>query len=136
LIDENSQTLQISVTMQYGNVYHFPDTPLGAQCASGQGDSLLCATIRRQVSDAEVADGAATFRVGGSATTPAGGYYYVSPGTNLAIIIGVTIACVVAALAAIGSAVYFRKHPGKWDAVKTWGPRKYKAIKRNFSSQV
>lgn len=128
--------IPVSVTMQYGNVYYYPNTPEGAACAAGTGDSLFCSTIRQQVANAKVSDGAAVFQVGGSTTTPAGGFYYVSPGTNLAIIIGVTIACVVAALAAIGSAVYFRKHPSKWEAFKTWGPRKYKAIKRNFSSQV
>lgn len=139
----NPSTLQsitiripVSVTMQYGNVYYYPDTPQGASCANGTGDSLMCATIRTQVSNAVVSDGQAVFQVGASTTTPAGGYYYVSPGTNLAIIIGVTIACVVASLGAIGSAIYFRKHPDKWQAVQSWGPRKYKAIKRSFASHV
>ena len=122
--------------MQYGSVYYYPDTPLGSSCARGLADPTTCASIRQTVDSATVTDGAATFQVGGSSTNPAGGYYYVGTGTNLAIIIGVTIACVVVALAAVGSAVYFRKHPTKWMSLKAWGPKKYTALSRACAPRV
>jgi len=143
LASPDPQTLQtitiripVSVTMQYGNVYYYPNTPLGTLCAAGSADPTVCATIRSQVQNAQIADGAAVFQVGGSSTNPAGGYYYVSPGTNLAIIIGVTIACVVVALGAVGGAVYFRKHPAKWTAAAQWPSRRYKALSRSCATSV
>jgi len=128
--------IPVSVTMQYGSVYYYPDTPLGSSCARGLADPTTCASIRQTVDSATVTDGAATFQVGGSSTNPAGGYYYVGTGTNLAIIIGVTIASVVVALAAVGSAVYFRKHPTKWMSLKAWGPKKYTALSRACAPRV
>ncbi len=122
--------------MQYGSVYFFPDSPQGALCARGLADPSLCSALRQLVAGAAVGQGTAQFQVGGSTTNPAGGYYYVSPGSNLAIIIGVTVACVVAALAAVGSAVYFRKHPDKWVSAKLWAPRRYKAIQRSCATHV
>ncbi len=123
--------------MQYGSVYFYPQTnPNSAACAQGLKDSSVCSPIREVVSNAQISNGQAVFQVGGSTTNPAGGYYFVSPGSNLGIVIGVTIACVVAALAAVGAAVYFRKHPDKWSSFKQWGPRRYKALKRSFASSV
>ena len=124
------------MTTQYGSVYFYPATAQGAACASGQADLTLCGSIRQVVANAQVSNGQAVFQVGASSTNPAGGYYYVSPGTNLGIVIGVTIACVVAALAAVLSAVYFRMHPDKWMSLKMWGPRRYKALKRSLASSV
>ena len=127
--------IPVSISMTYGKVYWLPDTPEGKACASGQRQDG-CSSIRVEVANATVSEGEAVFEVGASQTSPAGGYYYVSEGSNLAIIIGVTVACFAVVVAGIGSAIYFRKHPDKWDAFKLWGPRRYKALKRSFASHV
>ena len=49
---------------------------------------------------------------------------------------GYTVGQVVAALAAVGSAVYFRKHPDKWVSAQLWAPRRYKAIQRSCATHV
>ena len=135
-LQEITVSMPVSVTLQYGSVYFFPATTQGELCATGKLDTATCSSLRQAVAGAVLGDGVALFTVGGSTTNPAGGYYYVSPGTNLAIVIGVTVACVVVALAAVGSAVYFRKHPDKWVSAKLWGPRNLKAIQRSCATRV
>jgi hypothetical protein len=127
--------IPVSVSDNYGKVYWLPDTPLGRACVQGTQTST-CSLIRAEVGDATVSNGEAIFKVGGSQTQPAGGFYYVSEGSNIAIIIGVSAMCFVIAVAVVGSAVYFRKHPDKWETVKLWGPRKCKSIKRSLASHV
>eukprot|EP00054_Salpingoeca_dolichothecata_P028231 m.212749 g.212749 ORF g.212749 m.212749 type:complete len:1339 (+) comp26162_c0_seq2:104-4120(+) len=125
--------MPVSVTLTYGSVYFWPDTLSGRDCIT---DKEGCAFIRRKVKGAKIDDGEAVFEVGASQTEPAGGFYQVSAGNNLPLIVGVTVACVLVALAAVGAAVYFRKHPDKWENAKSWGPRKYKSLSRSFANQV
>eukprot|EP00052_Salpingoeca_macrocollata_P011461 m.88360 g.88360 ORF g.88360 m.88360 type:complete len:1333 (+) comp18065_c0_seq1:247-4245(+) len=127
--------MPVSISLTYGKVYWLPDNKDGRDCALGVREDG-CASIRVEVSNATVSNGEAVFEVGASHTQPAGGYYYVSDGSNLAIIIGVSVACFAIAVAAVGSAIYFRKHPDKYASFKAYFPAKYKAVKRSFASHV
>jgi hypothetical protein len=126
--------LPVALTLDYGNVYFYPPTAAVKACM--QQWTSGCAAHREQVEGATIKNGVATFQVSGSQTRPAGGYYQVGSGSNLPIVVGVACACAVIVLASVGSAIYFRKHPEKWDKAKAWGPAKYKSVKRSFSSQV
>ena len=57
-------------------------------------------------------------------------------GSNVALIVAVSIVCFLFAISLVGAAIYFRKRPEKWEAVRAWGPRKYKAIRRSLASSV
>jgi hypothetical protein len=128
--------LPVSVSMAYGDVYHWPDTEAARLCIENADESTGCNLLRRKVDGATIKDGEARFAVGASQTRPAGGYYQVSQGSNVPLIVGIAVACFIFALTLVGSAVYFRKHPQKWTSVRAWGPRKYKAIKRSLASSV
>lgn len=122
--------MPVSVSMTYGRVYRWPDTTLGRQCVLENPNLPGCSYAREEVCSSCVSGGEAEFSVQRS------GYYQVSSGSNLPIIVGVTAACLVVVLAAVGSAMYFRKHPDKFEAFKAWGPRQYRAIKRSLSKQI
>eukprot|EP00051_Salpingoeca_urceolata_P010125 m.123447 g.123447 ORF g.123447 m.123447 type:complete len:1382 (-) comp16588_c0_seq1:189-4334(-) len=128
-------TMPVAVALRYGDVFHYQDTAEARECIDGTRTSG-CSFLRQKVDTAEVSGGEAKFWVSGSQCLQAGGYYQVSEGSNLPIIVGVTVACVLVALVAVGAAVYFRKHPEKWASAKSFGPNKYKLIKRSFASQV
>jgi len=128
-------TMPVSVALTYGDVYHWPDTEAARLCIMNGDDSTGCNRLRSKV-DASISDGVATFRVGRSQTNPAGGYYQVSSGSNVPLIVGIAMACFIVVLCLVGGAVYFRKHPQKWEAARGWGPRKYKSIKRSLASSV
>lgn len=126
--------MPVSPTMSQGKLYFYPLTPTNAACLeTGLAD---CTGSARVEIPAVFSDGQVEFQTSGSITQSSAGYYQVSAGNNLPIIVGVTCLCVVLVLAAVGSAVYFRKHPDKWDSVKLWGPNKYKSLKRSFASHV
>ena len=127
--------MPVSVALTYGDVYHWPDTEAARLCIMNGDDSTGCNRLRSKV-DASISDGVATFRVGRSQTNPAGGYYQVSSGSNVPLIVGIAMACFIVVLCLVGGAVYFRKHPQKWEAARGWGPRKYKSIKRSLASSV
>ena len=52
------------------------------------------------------------------------------------MIVGIAAACVFVTIAAVLSAIYFRKHPDQWAAAQAWGPNKIKNIKRSFAARV
>lgn len=59
---------------------------------------------------------------GGVATFQAqhGGVYVArTDETNVGLIVGITVACVVVVAVIIGAVFYFRRHPAKWQAVRT-----------------
>lgn len=128
--------MPVSVTADYGKVYYWPDTETGKKCVLSAGDKSGCNHIRSSVDDVQFSGSTAQFEVGKSATAPAGGFYQVGAGNDLPIIVGVTVACLLIALVAVGSAVYFRKHPAKWEEFKGYGPKKIKDVKRSWASAV
>jgi hypothetical protein len=128
--------IPVSPSLEYGKVYFWPATEPAARACVVNGSSSTACNLLRQEIDATIRDGEAVFSVGASQTQPAGGFYQVSQGSNLALIIGVTIACFLISIMVVGGAVYFRKHPDKWQSVKGWGPTKYKSVKRSLASSV
>jgi hypothetical protein len=124
-----SIVMPVSVTVQYGKVYYFKNRACVDNFVKG------CEFERVEV-PAVISGGQATFTRGASLTEPAGGFYQVSSGNSLPIIVGVTVACVVLAMAAVGAAVYFRKHPSEWASFKEYPSKKYVALQRSFASQV
>jgi hypothetical protein len=128
--------LPVSPSLTYGKVYFWPATePAARECVLSGSTSTACNLLRQEI-PASVRGGEAVFQVGASQTQPAGGFYQVSEGSNLALIVGVSISAFILAVAIVGGAVYFRKHPDKWDAFRAWGPKKYKSIKRSLASSV
>ena len=125
--------MPVTVSVAYGSVYYFPDTPAGRACVF---EGANCHQIREKVKGARISNGEAVFEVGGSASTPAGGYYQVSGGSNLPLIVSVTIACVIVALIIVGSAVYFRQHPDKWQRIRQWGPNKYRSFMLSIADDI
>jgi len=126
----------VSPSLSYGKVYFWPASEPAARACVVNGSSSTSCNLLRQEIDASISDGEALFTVGASQTQPAGGFYQVSQGSNLALIVGVTISCFIVAVAIVGGAVYFRKHPDQWSGFKAWGPRKYKALRRSLASSV
>eukprot|EP00043_Microstomoeca_roanoka_P013090 m.127830 g.127830 ORF g.127830 m.127830 type:complete len:1330 (+) comp15664_c4_seq1:258-4247(+) len=125
--------MPVTVSVRYGDVFYFPDTPAGRACVyNGTG----CYQVRKRIPGAVISNGEAVFQVGGSAAAPAGGYYQVSAGSNLALIISVSISCIILALVAVGCAVYFRQHPDKWHRIRRWGPNKYRAFMLSIADNI
>ena len=124
--------MPVSVSLTYGTVYYFP--PEAAACMVNFVAG--CVTYRQAVPGATVTGGYAQFEVGGSVSRPVGGYYQVSAGSNVAIIVGTTAACLFVTLTVLAGSVYFRKHPDKWDAFKLWGPKKYTEMRRSLLTRV
>lgn len=130
-------TMPISYTASHGKVYFYPDTEAGRTCMmSSTADRTGCGVLRKTVNEAWFSRDEVKFAVGGSVTQPAGGYYVVSSGSNLAVVVGVTVSCIMLSLVAVGSAVYFRRHPDKWEELKGYGPSKMKSIQRSMASHV
>lgn len=127
--------MPVSMSLTYGNVYHWPDTPAARECVMKGDESTGCNLLRTKV-DASIKNGEVTFAVGASQTQPAGGFYQAERGSNVPLIVGIAIACFIFALAVFGGAVYFRKRPEKWDALRAYPSRKYKALRRSLASSV
>ncbi|EGD81580.1 hypothetical protein PTSG_02295 [Salpingoeca rosetta] len=125
--------MPVTVAISYGDVYYFPDTPAGRACVY---NGTSCHQIRRKIPNARIRNGEAVFQVGGSAAAPAGGYYQVSGGSNLPLIVSVTISCIILALVIVGCAVYFRQHPDKWQRVRQWGPNKYRKFMLSIADNI
>lgn len=125
--------LPVTTAVSYGNVYYIPDTPNGRACVY---EGTRCNQVRRKVSGASIRNGRAVFQVGGSARQPVGGFYQVSAGSDVPLIVSVTVACTIIALAAVGSAIYFRKHPDKWQRIRNWGPNKYRLFKLSIADTI
>ena len=121
--------------MTNGAVYFWPDNEATRACIANP--TAGCTYLRQQVPNAKFnSNGYVTFAVGAryemclvaidwfshrfSVTQPAGGYYQVSAGNDIALIVGVTAACVCIVLAVVASAIYFRRHPAAWATFKAW----------------
>jgi hypothetical protein len=50
--------------------------------------------------------------------------------TNVGLIVGVVIACVVALVIVIGTTVYCRKHPDKWTSTKRTFTNCHRSLQR------
>jgi len=127
--------MPVSVSMSYGDVYHWPNTPEAVQCVMTGSGSTGCNLLRTPL-PSSIQNGQVVFAVSGSTTAPASGYYQMSQGSNVAMIVAVSLSCFLVALATIGAALYFRKRPEKWQATRAWLPKKYKALKRSLASSV
>lgn len=125
--------LPVAPSMIYGDVYWWPVTPLTQACFESNinCDRAIGMSDREVVSGASCSGDSCSFQ-----RKRVGGYYQVSSRNNLPIIVAVSVSCVLMAGAFIGSALYFRRNPEKWDSVKLWGPTKYKLIKRSLAGQV
>merc|ERR1712054_563997 len=74
-----------------------------------------------EVPGVDLKDCQASFAVGGGTGIPPSGAYQAKKRSDLPIIIGVTVACVIILVASILSAVYFRnmsiKDPSRWESI-------------------
>lgn len=129
-------TMPASVTAVPGKLYRYPATESGRRCATLGSSDAGCTAMREVIGDATVKNGQATACVGGSSVAASAGYYAVSEGTNLPLILGITIGAVVIALVALGAAIYFRKHEDRWEAAKEWPGQKLKNFSRSFATRV
>jgi hypothetical protein len=129
-------TMPASVTAVSGKLYRYPMGVVGLRCATEGSSDAGCIAMREEVGGATVKNGQATACVGGSAVAASSGYYSVSEGTNLPLILGITVGAVVIALAALGAAIYFRKHEDRWEAAKEWPGQKLKNFSRSFATRV
>jgi hypothetical protein len=127
--------VQVSVSITEGTVYFWPESEAAKACIVDSSDTS-CNYLRQKVDGAVFKNGFVTFPVGSSVTQPAGGFYIVSAGSDVGVIVGATAACVCLTLIVILSAIYFRKHPQHWDSFKAWGPNTMKNLRRSLASQV
>lgn len=80
-----------------------------------------------EVKDVSISDGKATFQA------QHGGVYVArTDKDNVGMIVGITIACVVVVAVIVGAVVYFRRHPAKWQAVRST----CRNAERSFHSKV
>ncbi|XP_041348275.1 protein DD3-3-like [Gigantopelta aegis] len=63
--------------------------------------------------DGDISGGVARLRL------DRGGVFVARSQSNVALIVGVTIACIVLVAVVIGGVLYFRRHPSKWQAIGT-----------------
>ncbi|KAK7102363.1 protein DD3-3-like [Littorina saxatilis] len=67
-----------------------------------------------QVTGVQINDGVASFQA------QQGGVYVArTKEKNVGLIVGITILCIVIIAVIVGGVIYFKRHPGKWLAVKT-----------------
>lgn len=126
-------TIPVSPAFSYGAIYKWPITPRTTACfEQGIGcDTVYNMNDRQTIEEAECSSGTCTLQ-----QVQAGGYYQVSNSNHIGMIVGVTLACVIIGSGVVGSALYFRRNPEKWDAVKQWGPNSYKQLQRSMQNQV
>jgi hypothetical protein len=114
---------------------------------TGSGDACManpdlggCKDRWSEVPNVKLQDCQAFFQVGGSTGVEPSGAYQAKKRSDLPIIVGVTVACVVLLLASVLSAVYFRnmsiKDPKRWEAVKSFPARKWNYLVRSCSSSI
>jgi hypothetical protein len=131
-------SMPVAPSWFYGDVYWWPITSLSQDCFErGKNCDVVSAMSEREVVNGASCSGdKCYFQRSGSKGQAAGGYYQVSSRNNLPVIAAVSASCALIAIGFIGSAVYFRKNPEKWDSVKMWGPAKYRTLKRSLAPQV
>lgn len=122
----------VSPAVAYGDIQWFPDTPMTQACFER---NIGCDEVRT-MSEKEVVNGECKGGECKIERANAGGYYQVESKDNIAIIVGLSVACVLLAMIFVGSAVYFRKNPEHWESVRTWGPNKYKLLKRSMAPKL
>jgi hypothetical protein len=131
---DSGQPMTISIptaaALSYGPVYHWPSTPRNQRCmAAGNCDF---ASDDRTEMEASCSGGSCSF----PCTKNCDGYYQVSSQNQMPIIIGITIGALLVAAMFLGSAFYFRRNPEKWEAMKSYGPTKYVALKRSMQDRL
>merc|ERR1712146_3209 len=94
----------VSPAVAYGDIQWFPDTPMTQACFER---GIGCDEVRT-MSEKEVVSGECKGGECKIERTNAGGYYQVESKDNIAVIVGVSVACVLLAMIFVGSAVYFR----------------------------
>jgi hypothetical protein len=126
-------TIPVAAAISYGAIYRWPVNNLTTGCfVYGVGcDSVYTSDSRETIDAASCSGGECTLE-----RQQAGGYYQVSSTNMIALIVGITFGVLIFAAMLVGSAVYFRRNPDKWDAVKQWGPNKYKELERSLKTRV
>ena len=123
-------SIPTAAALSYGPVYHWPSTPRNQRCMAANNCDF--ASDDRTEMEASCAGGSCTF----PCTKNCDGYYQVSSQNQMPIIIGITIGALLVASMFLGSAFYFRRNPEKWEAMKSYGPTKYVALKRSMQDRL
>jgi hypothetical protein len=123
-------TIPTAAALSYGPVYRWPATPRNTACM--QSGNCDLATADRTEYEADCSGDACTVQC----STNCDGFFQVSSKSQTPLIIGVTVAVIVVAAMFVGSALYFRRNPEKWEDVKGWGPRKYVSLKRSMQTRI
>lgn len=124
--------IPVAPAFAYGDLYWWPIEPLTQACFERSQNWDDCKDLSsRQVVSASCAYGTCSFQ-----RSQLGGYYQVHSKNNTGLVALATILCVLLALVFVGSAVYFRKNPDKWDGFKNWGPTKYASVKQLTATRV
>lgn len=131
---DSGQPMTISIptaaALSYGPVYHWPSTPRNQRCMAANNCDF--ASNDRTEMEATCSGGTCSF----PCTKNCDGYYQVSSQNQMPIIIGITIGALLVAAMFLGSAFYFRRNPEKWEALKSYGPTKYVALKRSMQDRL
>jgi hypothetical protein len=124
--------IPVAPALAYGDLYWWPIEPLTQACFERKQGWEECKELSsREVVAAECSFGTCKFQ-----RSQLGGYYQVHSKNNAGLIALATILCVLLMMVFVGSAVYFRKNPDKWDSFKSWGPRKYDSVKQLTATRV
>mmetsp|Transcript_24311 Transcript_24311/g.72639 ORF Transcript_24311/g.72639 Transcript_24311/m.72639 type:complete len:1418 (-) Transcript_24311:1276-5529(-) len=127
-------TIPVAAAFSYGEIYRWPINNRTTACFVNKigCDSVYTDDSRETISDASCSGGRCTMERSSSA----GGYYQVSSSNTVALIVGITFGVLIFSALMVGSALYFRRNPEKWQALKDWGPNKYKSLERSLQSRV
>jgi hypothetical protein len=125
--------IPVAAAFSYGAIYRWPVNDRTTACfMQGVGcDAVFTDDSRETISSASCSGGTCTME-----RTQAGGFYQVSSANTIALVIGITFGVIIFSALLVGGALYFRRNPEKWDAVKEWGPNKYKSLERSLQSRV
>ena len=136
-------TIPVSPAVAYGHVYWWPIRAETTACfeRGERCDEVETMSAKRVIEDAECSGGKCTFTRGGAAmqdpgSANVGGYYQVGSHSNIALIAGITAAAVLLSFGFVLSAIYFRKNPDSWQAVKEWGPNMATKLQRSVATRV
>lgn len=124
-------TIPTAAAISYGPVYYWPATAERTRCMEA-GTCTFDSTDHVELEGAECGGGSCTV----TCTKNCGGYYQVSAGSLLPLIIGCVVGALLISAMCIGSAFYFRRNPEKWDELKAWGPQTYVQLKRSMQDRL
>jgi hypothetical protein len=119
-----------AAAISYGAVYHWPPTAANKACM--QDSSCNLATADRSELAADCSGGQCVVQC----SKGCNGYYQVSSENMTPMIIGIVVGMLLIVSMFIGSALYFRRNPEKWEDVKNWGPKKYVSLKRSMQTRI